>query len=315
MNPDAAVKAQLERELQRLRAGDAFAALGVAQSASSDEIRAAFLQATKRYHPNRFARHGRDVGRLANEVFLLIKEAYQELRGETLRSSGHVRRLSREPMESAGAPRPGKPTQPLFAANAQRPINPRAQAPMTTPPLGTPLPPRPPKPEPAPPPPVAESKKTQPGVGMPAIARPPAAEPDRAPATTGPASAAPPSTQPADVRSQRAAVTFQSPAHSLGASATAGNAGRYDEAFRQCLELCRQGRWPEARAGLYNLAHAFPDDIRLRVHLHYAYGRELQDLGKTQDAYAHYQRALYYDAQFEPARRAAQALSAAFPHK
>lgn len=76
---EAEIAAHLHGELERLRGCDALAALGLARDANQAEIRAAFLAITKHYHPSRFARHGRDVARLANEVFLCIKGAYQEL--------------------------------------------------------------------------------------------------------------------------------------------------------------------------------------------------------------------------------------------
>jgi tetratricopeptide (TPR) repeat protein len=53
--------------------------LGVPADAPPSELRAAFLRLTKQFHPTKFARFAPDVVRLANEVFLTIKRAYDQL--------------------------------------------------------------------------------------------------------------------------------------------------------------------------------------------------------------------------------------------
>lgn len=81
----------LHSELVRLQRATSHEALGLDTGASRSQIRAAFLRDTKRFHPNRFARRGRQVTRLANEVFLRIKEAYYDLAGSrtgALRGTG-----------------------------------------------------------------------------------------------------------------------------------------------------------------------------------------------------------------------------------
>jgi len=76
---DCAVRAALGQELTRLRAAEPAAALGIASGASTEEQRARFLALVKLYHPNRFARRPSDICKLANEVFLLIRRAYQKV--------------------------------------------------------------------------------------------------------------------------------------------------------------------------------------------------------------------------------------------
>lgn len=76
---DAEVRANLEEELARLEEEDPFAALGVAYDADDGAVRAAFLTATKQLHPNRFARRDREVLRVANEVYLRVKDAYHAI--------------------------------------------------------------------------------------------------------------------------------------------------------------------------------------------------------------------------------------------
>jgi tetratricopeptide (TPR) repeat protein len=76
---DAEVWALLEAELKRLGRADPFQALGLGYEADESSIRQAFLTATKVFHPNRFARRDREVLRVANEVYLRVKQAYQAI--------------------------------------------------------------------------------------------------------------------------------------------------------------------------------------------------------------------------------------------
>jgi len=75
---EAAARAALAAMAPRL-GEPPHALLGVAADAPPDVLRAAFLRLTKRYHPTKFARFSPDVVRLANEVFLTIKRAYDQL--------------------------------------------------------------------------------------------------------------------------------------------------------------------------------------------------------------------------------------------
>lgn len=54
-------------------------ALGVAAGAGPHEVRAAFMALTKQYHPTKFARLDEATVKLANEVFLQLREAYEHL--------------------------------------------------------------------------------------------------------------------------------------------------------------------------------------------------------------------------------------------
>jgi tetratricopeptide (TPR) repeat protein len=74
---DERVRGVLEAELARLSRVDALSALGLAAGATPLEVRATFLELVKRYHPTRYARRPREVVRLANEVFLRLKAAYE----------------------------------------------------------------------------------------------------------------------------------------------------------------------------------------------------------------------------------------------
>jgi tetratricopeptide (TPR) repeat protein len=89
---DERVRGVLERDLARLKAGDPVSVLGLTAGAGAQDIRARYLALVKRYHPTRYARRPREVVKLANEIFLRVKVAYEQASG------------SRE------APRAGQPT-------------------------------------------------------------------------------------------------------------------------------------------------------------------------------------------------------------
>ncbi len=90
---DERVRGVLERELARLTSAEPAAMLGLAASAGAQEVRARYLELVKRYHPTRYARRPRDVVRLANEIFVRIKVAYEEasMPREALRQNAPAR--------------------------------------------------------------------------------------------------------------------------------------------------------------------------------------------------------------------------------
>ncbi|HRC56911.1 MAG TPA: J domain-containing protein, partial [Kofleriaceae bacterium] len=93
-----AILRDMQRKLQR----GALEALGLAAGASPAEIRAAFMGLTKQYHPAKFARLDDSTIRLANEVFLSLRDAYEAVRAASGgASAGGVRRLGTDPGSSA----------------------------------------------------------------------------------------------------------------------------------------------------------------------------------------------------------------------
>ena len=66
---------ELRAELDRLRNADPFTVLRVPPTADAERVRHAYLEATKRYHPNRFARENVELRDLAHEVFLCVRRA------------------------------------------------------------------------------------------------------------------------------------------------------------------------------------------------------------------------------------------------
>src|SRR5687768_6425376 len=54
-------------------------ALGISYSATQADVRSAFLKLTKQFHPARFARMSSELQKLANEVFLGLRGAHDQL--------------------------------------------------------------------------------------------------------------------------------------------------------------------------------------------------------------------------------------------
>ncbi len=73
---------KLQTVLDTLHGADPYLVLNVDSSVSEKAARAAFLQATKRWHPNRFARFSEPVHDIATEIFLLFRSAYDSVRSE-----------------------------------------------------------------------------------------------------------------------------------------------------------------------------------------------------------------------------------------
>src|SRR5690348_15929834 len=115
---------RLRRDLGRLSSLNPFDILAVPVNASVEKIRESYLQLTKKMHPNRYARERPDVQALANEVFLLVRNAYDQLSDEPRRKAW-LAKIGR----GTSTP-PGGVTLPKTPAT----IPPAAKAPATIPP-------------------------------------------------------------------------------------------------------------------------------------------------------------------------------------
>lgn len=83
---DELIKA-LASEAESLKKLNPFLVLGVGYEASDGDVRAAFGELTKRYHPDRFARYeSPDLRQVAAEIFILIRDAYRRLGDATARA-------------------------------------------------------------------------------------------------------------------------------------------------------------------------------------------------------------------------------------
>jgi tetratricopeptide (TPR) repeat protein len=77
----------LEAEAESLRKLNPFLVLGVGYETTDGDVRAAFGELTKRYHPDRFARYqSTKLRQIAAEIFILIRDAYRKLADETNRA-------------------------------------------------------------------------------------------------------------------------------------------------------------------------------------------------------------------------------------
>jgi hypothetical protein len=260
---EARARASLQAMLPRL--GDPpHALLGVAEGAGPEPLRAAFLRLTMQFHPTKYARFAPEVVRLANEVFLTIKRAYDQLAAVPRPIPAAGSGAAGSVRASGTTPPPRRPSQPVATARGGTHIGP----------------------PPAPRPPVHAAS--------PAPSRPPASPPRRA-ATPPIAPMAPRARTPA------LGVAIRSRTPPTGAPAPAPTAP--DAELGAALELAHRGRWSDARQAFHRLALAHPHDPRYRAHMHWARAREALDGGRADEARAEVQRALTLDPGLTAARR------------
>ncbi|NVB84714.1 MAG: DnaJ domain-containing protein, partial [Kofleriaceae bacterium] len=70
----------LEAEAESLKKLNPFLVLGVGYETTDADVRHAFGELTKRYHPDRFARYqSQQLRQIAAEIFILIRDAYRRL--------------------------------------------------------------------------------------------------------------------------------------------------------------------------------------------------------------------------------------------
>lgn len=162
-------------DMQDRLARDPGAALGIPAGATVDDVRSAFLELTKQFHPVRFGRMAVDVQKMANEVFLSLRAAHDALAKALRRQSGPIPRppalTSVQPAPLPVAPAgTGRTAQALPPRPPVRPGSPNEtgeRAPVQPPPTTGPRAPvRPPVATPA-----------RPGAGRPAAVLAPAAAP------------------------------------------------------------------------------------------------------------------------------------------
>jgi hypothetical protein len=110
-------------------------ALGVSPAAAPEEVRQAFLQLTKRYHPAKFARMTSDILKHANEVFLALRAAHDTLAKASRRVSQAMPAPVAGTWPPSGRPAPERrPTPPAGIPAVARPGDRRV-----TPPAGIPV--------------------------------------------------------------------------------------------------------------------------------------------------------------------------------
>jgi curved DNA-binding protein CbpA len=103
---DAEIRRALEAALPRAREPDLFARLGLPRGASLEEVKAAYLQLVKQFHPDRYASPGlADLQGALRDVLSSMNEAYATLSDRTRRSEYLARSSSggRAATEAAAA--------------------------------------------------------------------------------------------------------------------------------------------------------------------------------------------------------------------
>jgi tetratricopeptide (TPR) repeat protein len=114
-------------EAESLKKLNPFLVLGVGYEANDSDVRAAFGELTKRYHPDLFARYeSTELRAVAAEIFILIRDAYRKLgdeasRAQVLTSLGRPTAPRAVPIQNRPPPVPVKPPR---AATGQVPVLP-----------------------------------------------------------------------------------------------------------------------------------------------------------------------------------------------
>lgn len=291
-------------------------ALGLTPTANSADVRTAFLTLTKQYHPVKFARCDAAVQRLANEVFLLLREAHDVVTKGTRTAAGTSRTnavgaaSTTGPLRTIATTRTTGPTPvvgrtpspqpatvlrtvgPTASANsasnaagsaAFAAVKPAAAAPASAnKPLSAAAP--------------ASASKPLSAAAAPASASkpPPAAAAPRPPTTATPVASAKPAV-PAP-----ASVSFRS-APPLAASPISPTTVDETELFTKGKELLRQKNWNEARDVFVALTRHNNGESAYKAMLALARGRIDQASGNLDGARTQFSLAL----QLEPAFSAA----------
>jgi hypothetical protein len=102
----------LETEAESLRKLNPFLVLGVGYETNDEDVRHAFGELTKRYHPDRFARYqSAKLRQVAAEIFILIRDAYRRLADEKGRAQVISTLRPRVPARPQTEPRGSGPPQ------------------------------------------------------------------------------------------------------------------------------------------------------------------------------------------------------------
>jgi hypothetical protein len=257
-------------DMQEQLARDPSAALGVRASATAEDVRSAFLELTKQFHPVRFGRMAVDVQKMANEVFLSLRAAHDALAKALRRQSGPI---SRPPSLTPGQATPvAVPT--TGTVRTTQFVPPRLPArPLASHESGERAPVAPPA-----------GSGARPGVRP--VARPPGTSPIPATISATAAPTSPMLAKPAAVRPISTPVPV---------------VARDENAV---LELLQRQQWDPAKTALHQLLARDPSAKRLKAMMCYARGREAQLEGRLDDARVELHDALDLDPQLQLAKTA-----------
>ncbi len=288
VGPDEARARETLLAMMDLLARDPYEAMGLKGSPDAAQLRSAFLQATKRFHPAKFARMSAETQKLSNEVFLSLRNAYDT--------------LTRPLVKQGGAPTPVAAGVPASAARSSSPVISGQR--MPTPPPGPSTPVRPTPPAGAPVTPAARSTGgTTPPAGRPSVLRPSPLAAGARPAshnpTAPPGGAASRAQAPSGSTSTSASTSASPPSR-----ASAPSIPTAERELAPIVELLNQQQFAVARAALEVLAAKAPDVARYRALIAYSRGREAQLERRMDEARVELMDALQIDPELQLAKTA-----------
>ncbi|HEX4417627.1 MAG TPA: hypothetical protein VH165_06990 [Kofleriaceae bacterium] len=290
--------------MQDRLARDPTSALGLPANATADDVRAAFLELTKTYHPVRFGRMAIDIQKLSNEVFLALRAAHDTLAKSLRRRSGSMPVVpgSAPPVPGSQAMSPpghpgaiaahGPPGVPGSGGyRTPGPPGASGSAAGHAPTLGSPGP-----------------RTVSPQPLRPRTPNDSGERPPILPRTITPASGSlkSPSTRPLTGASAPRLPGAQVPARQSGShavlTAPPPPAGPQTEAA--AIDLLQRQQWDPARSLLHQLQARDPSSKRIRALMCYARGREAQLDRRLDDARVELQDALDLDPDLQLAKTA-----------
>jgi len=236
--------------MQDRLARDPAGALGLPQNATADEVRAAFLELTKHYHPVRFGRMAADIQKLSNEVFLALRAAHDTLAKVRRRQTGPMA----VPAAKGSVPAPAQlpALQPRAGTAPARPVrlgtSDSAARPAISGPAGTP----------------AIGARTVPRTAANAVAARPAAPATPAPGPSRPASNAQPAAPHDDVAildllTRQQWDQARTALHQLTARDPASKRWRALACYARGREAQLEGRLDDARVELHDALDLDPE--------------------------------------------------------
>ncbi|MBA3391249.1 MAG: DnaJ domain-containing protein [Deltaproteobacteria bacterium] len=287
----------LVAEAESLKKLNPFLVLGIGYEANDADVRSAFGDLTKRYHPDRFARYeSAELRQVAAEIFILIRDAYRRLgdeasRAQVLASLGRHAGAPRAvpgPQARIATPPTGMPRMAIRHGSAQVP--PLAK-PAQTPPLPMPvvIPARP-----APPPPQASaSPQTD------AVTR----KPEPLPPTSAGNDLTTKRPQPLPVSEARPTGTTPPPATERLSVSTATPLPQETAEHAALDALLDAGRYDEALSAYRAQSKKHPNDRTLRAGIELCEGLAALALRDRLEAAQRFEAALEIDPSNERAAR------------
>ncbi len=294
-SPEASARALLLDMQHKLSVGP-HVALGLPTHATTSDIRSAFLQLTKVFHPARFGRMTVEIQRLSNEVFLSLRAAHDQIaKAQTsVKPSGRSASTTGIPITKPATTRP-------FGVPVTTPPNPAGRPPSgKMPPLASP--------DPGTQPPRGSTQPIRqvPAATGPAVQPTPAPPSARTPGPTPSQTPTRPSQPGGTIRFPALAKPHAAPAAPTTARPAASSAtgATLDPELALILQLMGMGQWDAAQAAIDALAAKNPQNKRYAALSCYSRGRRAQLEGNLRIAQIELNDALKLDPDLDVAKSA-----------